>query len=119
VDFSGARLAGRHAWLARIERNARDDAPAPYKLTWLARLDALCGVPEREPVLAHLVSQIAASHSALWALGFPFGLPLEVQPEAATGGWPASGRVARPVVAARDGNKEAQHPLCFLRSGIR
>lgn len=89
VDFSGARLAGRHAWLARIERDARDDAPAPYKLTRLARLDALCGVPEREPVLAHLVSQIAASHSALWALGFPFGLPLEVQPEAATGGWPA------------------------------
>jgi len=89
VDFSGARLAGRHAWLARIERDARDDAPAPYKLTRLARLDALCGVPEREPVLAHLVSQIAASHSALWALGFPFGLPLEVQPEAAKDGWPA------------------------------
>ena len=87
VDFSGARLAGRHAWIARIER-ADQDAPAPHRLTRLARLDALAGAPEREAALAHLVTAIAASEGALWALGFPFGLPVEVLPQTERDGWP-------------------------------
>jgi len=87
VDFSGARLAGRHAWVARIER-ANPDASAPYRLTRLARLDALAGTPEREAALAHLVRAIAASDGALWALGFPFGFPVEVLPQTERDGWP-------------------------------
>ena len=87
VDFSGARLAGRHAWVARIERTALPAPIAPYKLTRLARLDALAGAPEREAALAHLVKAIAASDGALWALGFPFGLPVEVLPQTEQDGW--------------------------------
>jgi hypothetical protein len=30
VDFSGARLAGRNTWLARIERNGRKGAGSVY-----------------------------------------------------------------------------------------
>ena len=75
VDFSGARLAGRTLWVARIERKA---GLVPYRLTHLASLESLCGTAAREPVLARLVQMIRASQDALWALGFPFGLPVEV-----------------------------------------
>ena len=88
VDFSGARLAGRHAWVARIER-AAPPSPSAYRLTRLARLDALAGAAERETALAHLVKAVAASDGALWALGFPFGLPVEVLPQTEQGGWPS------------------------------
>lgn len=79
VDFSGARLAGRNTWIARIEPVARGRrGTPPLRLTDLNRLAALCGTPERAPALAHLVGLIAASERALWALDFPFGLPVEV-----------------------------------------
>jgi hypothetical protein len=85
VDFSGARLAGRNTWVARIEPTGRRRGPA-YRLTDLTRLEALCGTAERVPALAHLVGLIAGSDGALWALDFPFGLPVEVMAPGAR--WP-------------------------------
>jgi hypothetical protein len=78
VDFSGGRLAGRNIWLARLDAvNGRPRTPA-YRLTELACLEKLCGSAERAPALAALVRLIADSQQALWALDFPFGLPVEV-----------------------------------------
>jgi hypothetical protein len=80
VDFSGARLAGRNTWVARIEPTGAKPGRgrAPYRLTQLSSLERLCGTAERAPALAHLVDLIGASERALWALDFPFGLPVEV-----------------------------------------
>jgi hypothetical protein len=44
----------------------------------LACLEKLCGTAERAAALGYLVERIAESESALWALDFPFGLPIEV-----------------------------------------
>lgn len=74
VDFSGARLAGRNTWVAQLERPRR----GRLRLVSLLRLAKLCGTAERAVALAHLVGLIAASEGALWALDFPFGLPVEV-----------------------------------------
>jgi hypothetical protein len=85
VDFSGARAAGRNIWLARLgPASGRRDLPS-YELAELACLEDLCGTAEREPALTHLVERIAASDAALWALDFPFGLPIEI---VEGGGWP-------------------------------
>ncbi|MGH9901754.1 MAG: DUF429 domain-containing protein, partial [Pyrinomonadaceae bacterium] len=73
--------------MARIERNGRGPGLAPYRLADLARLEELCGTAERAAVLAHLVRMIAESERALWALDFPFGLPVEVMGDGAR--WPA------------------------------
>jgi hypothetical protein len=78
VDFSGAKLAGRTTWVARLERaGGRRGGPA-LRLAELACLEKLCGTAERAAALAHLVALIAGSEGALWALDFPFGLPVEV-----------------------------------------
>ena len=74
VDFSGAKLAGRNIWVARLEPRAR----GPFRLTHLASLEKLCGSAERATALAHLSAMIAASDASLWAFDFPFGLPVEV-----------------------------------------
>ena len=76
VDFSGARLAGRNTWLARLESTGLI-SPA-YRLAGLSSLERLCGSAERGPALAHLVERIGVSDGALWAMDFPFGLPVEV-----------------------------------------
>jgi hypothetical protein len=73
VDFSGAKLAGRTTWLARLEPDA-----GAWALASLERLEDACGTAEREPALAHLVGRIRESRRALWALDFPFGLPVEL-----------------------------------------
>ena len=78
VDFSGARQAGRNTWVARVEPNGRRAGEPTFHLVELARLERLCGTSEREGALAHLVWMIAGSEAALWALDFPFGLPVEV-----------------------------------------
>src|SRR5262245_55841166 len=78
VDFSGAKLAGRNTWIARLELVPRRRGRPPYVLAELACLEKLCGTAERAASLGHLVERIAASESALWALDFPFGLPIEV-----------------------------------------
>jgi hypothetical protein len=76
VDFSGARLAGRNTWLARLEpASAKAGTP---RLAELACLEKLCGTAERGAALAHLVGLIGGSQRTLWALDFPFGLPIEV-----------------------------------------
>jgi len=84
VDFSGAKLAGRNTWVARVEPSAR--RRPPYRLVELTCLEKLSGTAERGPALAHLVARIAASDGALWALDFPFGLPIEVMYRGAR--WP-------------------------------
>ncbi len=84
VDFSGAKQAGRNTWVARIEPAGR--RRPPYRLAELTCLEKLCGTAERAAALAHLVGLIAASDGALWALDFPFGLPIEVMEPGAR--WP-------------------------------
>jgi hypothetical protein len=78
VDFSGAKLAGRNTWVARLEPPRGRSRHGPYRLTDLVCLARLCGTAERAAALAHLVQLIAGSEQALWALDFPFGLPVEV-----------------------------------------
>jgi hypothetical protein len=87
VDFSGAKLAGRNTWVARLEPAVRGPGLPPYELTDLAPLEKLCDTAERAIALAHLVQLIAASQQALWAMDFPFGLPVEVMEHGAK--WPA------------------------------
>jgi hypothetical protein len=86
VDFSGAKLAGRNTWVARLELLEGRHASPYYRLAELISLEKLCGTAERAPALAHLVERIAASAEALWALDFPFGLPIEVMDAGAR--WP-------------------------------
>jgi hypothetical protein len=85
VDFSGARLAGRTTWLARIEPPAGRDRR--WRLTDLANLERLCGSAERQAALGHLVRLIADTRQTLWALDFPFGLPVEIMEPGAR--WPS------------------------------
>jgi hypothetical protein len=90
VDFSGARLAGRTTWIARLDPVDSSDpgsmkGPA-FALGSLDRLDRLAGTAERSVALAHLVWLIEQSANALWALDFPFGLPVELFP--ARSRWP-------------------------------
>ena len=87
VDFSGAKRAGRNTWVARLESAGARRRRPPYRLTELACLEKLCGTAERAPALAHLAGLIAASDGALWALDFPFGLPIEVMEPGSH--WPA------------------------------
>jgi len=106
VDFSGARKAGRTIWIARVEpddcgmlgpalvnsRPGRSTRPA-CRLADLQRLEDLCGTADRAPALAFLVEAIAQSQQALWALDFPFGLPIELQKPRA--GWLSQLRLVR------------------------
>ena len=76
VDYSGAKLAGRTAWLAEC-RPARGGR---LRLVALDPLGRLAGADDRDSVNRELVARIAASRGALWALNFPFGLPAEALP---------------------------------------
>ncbi len=78
VDFSGAKLAGRNTWVARLEPGTPGPGLPPHELTELAPVESLCGTAERAASLAHLVRMIASSEHALWAMDFPFGLPVEL-----------------------------------------
>lgn len=84
VDFSGARLAGRYIWVARLEPTGRRSGGPAHRLAELARLERRCGTAERGPALAYLVDWIGSLDRSLWALDFPFGLPVEVLPAGAT-----------------------------------
>jgi len=74
VDFSGAKLAGDNIWIA----SARRAPNHALELRSLSRLADLAGSAERGPALAHLVHLILTSRRSLWAIDFPFGLPVEV-----------------------------------------
>ncbi|MFO0954242.1 MAG: hypothetical protein U0835_24410 [Isosphaeraceae bacterium] len=80
VDFSGAKLAGRAIWIARLEMDSPEGELTTFRLTELASLEKLCGSAEREPALRHLRGRIERSEQTLWALDFPFGLPVELFP---------------------------------------
>jgi hypothetical protein len=73
VDFSGAALAGKFIWLAHCQPH-----PRGLRLIGLHNLEALVGTAQRDAALAHLVKLIRESEAALWAMDFPFGLPIEV-----------------------------------------
>lgn len=84
VDFSGAKLAGRFAWLARLEPPERPGEP--LRLVELASLERLCGSASRDDAIAYLVGRVRASRRALWAIDAPFSLPVEVLEPGM--GWP-------------------------------
>jgi hypothetical protein len=79
VDFSGARKAGRNTWIARVEPRGKTRRLA---LASLDRVESLCGTAERAECLAALVELVRASDAALWGFNFPFGMPVELFPEA-------------------------------------
>ena len=79
VDFSGAKKAGKTIWIAETTAPKR----GPLRLVALDRLDRLCGAADREAAHPALVGRILASRDALWAIDFPFGLPVELFPR----GW--------------------------------
>jgi hypothetical protein len=83
VDFSGAKLAGRNIWVARLTPRARGKR---LQLRSLDRLHALAGTAERAPAYAHLVDLVLGSQAALWGCDFPFGLPVELFPPGSR--WP-------------------------------
>ena len=77
LDYSGAKHAGRTAWLAEV------DVTGPPRLIALDPLGRLAGSDARDAVNAWLVDRITRSTDALWAMDFPFGLPVEIAPD----GW--------------------------------
>ena len=77
VDFSGARLAGLNAWVSTLDVKSNT-------ITHLARLGDLAGSDARDDVMAYLVRSILDSTNALWAMDFPFALPIEVVDAGAT-----------------------------------
>lgn len=103
VDFSGAELAGRFIWIAELD--ARRRRPT---LRSLHRLDDLCGCSERGPALAHLVDLIRATEGSLWAIDFPFGLPIEVP----GGAWPSQ----FPFLAAHGDDAYSAGVACVHRA---
>jgi hypothetical protein len=82
VDFSGAKLAGLNAWVARVA--VESDAERFGRVTELKRLGDLAGDDNRAAALAHLVAIILGSRRTLWGMDFPFALPVEVVPTMAT-----------------------------------
>jgi hypothetical protein len=76
VDFSGARLPGKTTWVARMEPIGR--RRRVLRLAELSPMSRVCRSTERADVLPALVRMIRQSEGALWALNFPFGLPIEV-----------------------------------------
>lgn len=63
-------------WVARMEPTGR--RRRALRLTGLASMSRLCRSDGRQEVLQALVRMIRESEGALWALNFPFGLPVEV-----------------------------------------
>lgn len=80
VDFSGAAKAGRTAWVS----DAIASADGRLEVVDICRLEQFAGTADREPALRALVELIRESRDTLWAIDFPFGLPLEL----GFGDWP-------------------------------
>lgn len=75
VDFSGARKSGKTAWMAVLEA---DWSSGMLQLVQLKSLGKLAGSDERSAVCRFLAQQISSSRDTLWAMDFPFGLPIEL-----------------------------------------
>ena len=75
VDFSGASKSGKTAWLAHFEA---DWTSGTLQLVGLASLGKLAGSDERGAVCRYLAEEISRSQNALWAMDFPFALPIEL-----------------------------------------
>ena len=82
VDFSGAKLAGKTAWLAWC---GVAGGGVPLKLLRLKRLGEVAGDDERSAALAWLVREVLDSRAALWGFDFPFGLPIELMGDVVPG----------------------------------
>ncbi|MEO9592133.1 DUF429 domain-containing protein [Rhodopirellula bahusiensis] len=85
VDFSGAALAGKNAWIAELQISSDDTASPPLELVDLQPLGRVAGQDDRECVYRWLTSRIRTSKHALWGMDFPFGLPVELN----LGSWKA------------------------------
>jgi len=81
VDFSGAKLAGHNTWIAHVEVTTGRRRP---RLRALNNLEELSLHATRAPALAWLSQSIANSTDALWAMDFPFAMPIEVMSRGAT-----------------------------------
>lgn len=103
VDFSGAKMAGRTIWLARLHPRPGE----PALLAELDRLESLCGTAERGPALEWLVGRVRETGPALWAIDCPFGLPVELFPT-----WPEQFRFLRTF----DGDAYAAGVECLRRA---
>ncbi len=79
VDFSGAALAGKNAWIAEIQVSSSDATSPPLELVDLQPLGRVAGQDQRECVYQWLTNRIEASEDALWGMDFPFGLPVELE----------------------------------------
>ena len=75
VDFSGASKSGKTAWLADFEA---DWSSGVLRLDRLKSLGKLAGSDERGDVCTYLSEQISNSRNTLWAMDFPFALPIEL-----------------------------------------
>ena len=75
VDFSGASKSGKTAWLADFEV---DWSKGNLRLAALAPLGRLAGSDERVRVCEYLAEAISSSSNTLWAMDFPFALPIEL-----------------------------------------
>src|SRR5262249_56212072 len=71
VDFSGAKLAGRNTWIARLTNPVR----GPARLVELQRLQTPARTPDPPPPPAPPLPLGPRAGRPAWALAFPFGLP--------------------------------------------
>lgn len=108
VDFSGAKEAGRNIWLARVQPD--DGKRGAARLTELHCLESLAGDTGRDVALAHLVKMIQASRDAVWAIDFPFAVPVEIMDDGC--GW----REQLDFVAAWNGDAYAYGRWCVERA---
>lgn len=88
VDFSGAKLAGRNMWVAKLVRNGGTDGPA-WRLAELTSAGRRYGGDERETVFDGLIEEIGGSGRVLWGLDCPLGFPVLFDESTAWADWPA------------------------------
>ena len=81
VDFSGAKRAGETTWVAKLEPLVGHS----LRLLDLSRMTRFSRSALRSDTMQALVRMIRESEGALWALNFPFGLPVEVMDDGC--GW--------------------------------
>lgn len=108
MDFSGAAQAGGNIWIATC-RPSRGG----LTLIELRSLATLAGTSERADSLRHLVRLVRRSRHALWAIDFPFGLPIEMLDD------PASWSAQLELVCAAQGSAPDFGRWCVARTRQR